>query len=71
LLSLFICVQELEKKLAEQSEQSHQQQIQLRLDSDNERRRMEEAHHSKLANEYRHHQALEVQIEQLKQQHIR
>ena len=71
LRSLFIGVQELEKKLAEQSEQSHQQQMQLRLDSDNERRRMEEAHHSKLATEYRHHQTLEVQIEQLKQQHIR
>lgn len=67
----FIGVQELEKKLAQQSEQSHQQQMQLRLDSDNERRRLEEAHHSKLATEYRHHQSLELQIEKLKQQHTK
>ena len=52
-------------------EQSHQQMMQLRLDGDNERRRLEESHHSKLAAEYRHHQALESQIEQLKIEHIR
>jgi len=57
--------------LAEQIEQSHQQVVQLRLDSDAERRRLEESHHSKLAAEYRHHQNLENQIEQLKQHHIR
>ena len=64
-------VQELEKKLTQQVEQSHQQMMQLRLDGDNERRRLEESHHSKLAAEYRHHQALESQIEQLKIEHIR
>ena len=67
----FLLIKELEKKLAEQQEQSHQQMAQLRLDSDTERRRLEEAHHSKLAAEYRHHQALESQIDQLKQQHSR
>ncbi|XP_046630925.1 cilia- and flagella-associated protein 57-like [Daphnia pulicaria] len=64
-------IQELEKKLAQQVEQSHQQMMQLRLDGDNERRRLEEAHHSKLASEYRHHQSLESTIEQLKIEHIK
>ncbi len=66
-----VCSQELEKKLAQQVEQSHQQMMQLRLDGDNERRRLEEAHHSKLASEYRHHQSLESTIEQLKVEHIK
>lgn len=57
--------------MALQVEQSHQQMMQLRLDGDNERRRLEESHHSKLAAEYRHHQSLESQIEQLKIEHIR
>lgn len=52
-------------------EQSHQQMIQLRIEGDNERRKLEEAHHSKLAAEYRHHQALEAQIETLKMQHMK
>ena len=62
---------ELEKKLTEQAEHNHQQMMQLRLDGDNERRRLEETHHSKLAAEYRHHQSLESQIEQLKIEHVR
>ncbi|XP_032791524.2 LOW QUALITY PROTEIN: cilia- and flagella-associated protein 57 [Daphnia magna] len=64
-------IQELEKKLAQQLEQSHQQMMQLRLDGDNERRRLEEAHHSKLASEYRHHHTLESKIEQLKIEHAK
>lgn len=68
---IFLSIQELEKKLAQQEEQNHQKMMQLRVDGDNERRRLEEAHHTKLATEYRHHQALESQIEQLKLEHVR
>lgn len=45
--------------------------MQLRIDGDNERRKLEEAHHTKLAAEYRHHQGLESQIELLKVEHVR
>lgn len=57
--------------MAQQAEQNHQQIMQLRIDGDNERRKLEEAHHTKLAAEYRHHQGLESQIELLKVEHVR
>ena len=57
--------------MSQQADVSHQQLMQIRMDGDNERRKLEEAHHSKLAAEYRHHQSLESQIEQLKLEHIR